>query len=190
MSSRNLFRIILKVLGLFLIKDLLFSLMQLITFLIEVFTASNSDGSGSLIGLLGTAAIVAVHLFLMWFLLFKNDVIIEKLQLDRGIDTQLWPAPGHDTGGVRFKPIILLALLLVSTYILVEEIPNLITLAYNRYQFRQFEETTRSIGTSLVLSVAKITVAALLIGNCNVITAFIESRIKKDEDAVPGHNDR
>jgi hypothetical protein len=190
MSSRNLFRIILKVMGLFLIEGLLMSFGQLVTFFGDVFTTRSDDHSSVFVGVLALTAILAAYLVLMWLLLFKNDVIIDKLQLDRGMDTQLWPARVHDTGEVRFKPIILLALLLISIYILVEEIPNSITLAYNRYQFRQFEEMSRNIGISLVLSVAKIAVAALLISNCNVITAFIESRIKKDEDVVAGNNER
>jgi hypothetical protein len=84
MTLRTLFKIILKILGIFFIKDFLSIIPQVIS---SFFYIINSDTVGEGIWILSS---VLLFLFLYgalsYYLIFKTDLIIDKLKLDKGFD--------------------------------------------------------------------------------------------------------
>jgi hypothetical protein len=176
MAIRNLFSILLKILGIFMLKDIITSLVQLVPFLLE----NNSYNALPMAG--GYLGMVLVYYFMFHFLVFKTDFIIDKLKLDKGITYQEFSF-FRDKGisELDFKPIIALAVMTTAIYLLATEIPVLCDLLFGLYRENQvYEGNPGTQGGFVVLSVAKIIVAYIMINACDTITDFIDKKRAKN----------
>ena len=82
MTPRSLFNIILKILGIFFIKDFLVALPQLLSTFSFIFIA---DSFGErIITFLSIILMIAIYGAIAYFLIFKTEILIDKLKLDRG----------------------------------------------------------------------------------------------------------
>ena len=81
MTPRSLFVIIVKILGFFMLKEVIFSSVNLINGILFVRASYGEYGRLSLV-----PAILSFVLYLSIFLLliFKSEVILDKLKLDAG----------------------------------------------------------------------------------------------------------
>jgi len=171
MTTRSLFNIILKILGIFFIKDILATIPQLLSITLYL---KEPDISGAVWTLITTALVLLVYGLVSYFLIFKSDLIIDKLKLDKGFDQETIPLNIHRS------TILSISIIVIGGLIVADEIPNLCRQLFAYFQEKRmtYGQTNPSISYS-VLAAAKIGIGLLLIGNQRQIVNFIENRRKK-----------
>jgi hypothetical protein len=171
MTTKSLFNIILKILGIFFIKDILAAVPQLLSVILYI---NNSNTVGEAIWtLVSTVLILLVYVFVSYQLIFRSDFIIEKLKLDKGFDQETIPLNIHRS------TILSISIIVIGGLIIAQEIPNLCRQLFDYFQEKRmtYGQTNPSISYS-VLAGAKIVVGLLLMGNQRQIVSLIEAKRK------------
>lgn len=172
MTTKSLFNIILKILGIFFIKDILAGVPQILSVILYM---TNSNAVGEAIWtLVSTVLILLVYIFVSYQLIFRTDYIIEKLKLDKGFDQETIPLNIHRS------TVLSISIIVIGGLIVAQEIPNLCRQLFDYFQEKRmtYGQTNPSISYS-VLAGAKILVGLLLIGNQKQIVSLIESQRKR-----------
>jgi hypothetical protein len=177
MSPRSLFKIILKVFGLFFIREIIISLSQFISSVILYMEA------GRISEMVFTLAINAIVIFFYGFivshLLFNTNNILDKFKLDQGFDEEDFSfedetKKGQFSIGISSTFVLIIALLVLAGVILVNEIPHLFRLLFiYMMKSKSYENTDTSF---LIISVVKILIALLLIGERKRIVELIQKK--------------
>ena len=173
MTPKSLFNIILKILGIFFIKDILVSISQIVS-AIPIFISSNSSSSDTLWMLLSAIITLIIYSFIAFLLIAKSELIINWLKLDKGFDQQSIPLNIHRS------TILSISLLVLGGVVLIEEIPKLCqqVIAYFQIKRSSLGMMEPSISYSVVAGV-KIMIALILIIYQRHFVNFIEVRRKK-----------
>jgi hypothetical protein len=171
MTPRSLFNVILKVFGLFFIKDFLALIPQLVASLL--FVTKPDAFSESILSLVITLLIVSIYVFVTYYLIFRTETIIDKLKLDKGFDQDTIPLNIHRS------TILSISIIIIGGYIVADEIPNLCRQLFAYYQEKRmtYRQTNPKLQYS-VLSAAKIMIGFLLIGEQRKIVNVIERKRK------------
>jgi hypothetical protein len=179
MTLRTLFNIILKILGIFFIKDFLSIIPQVIS---SFFYIINSDSVGEGIWILAS---VLLFLFLYgalsYYLIFKTDLIIDKLKLDKGFDSDTISLNIHRS------TILSVAIIVIGGLLFVDEFLNFCQELFSYFQARRmiFGLNKPSI-SHLVISGIKIMIAYFLMAEQRLIVNIIERRRKKPDNDLTG----
>ena len=172
MTPRSIFIIILKVLGIFLLKDIIETIPQLLS-AIPFFTSMENFSDVLLVFITASAAI-AVYILMMYYLIFRTNMIIDKLHLDRGFSQDSL------TFNVSTTTIFTIAIIITGAFILITEIPDFCKFAISYFQEKRI---THGLSTprisNTVYSAVKIVLGLLLIGERKRIVMFIEQSRKK-----------
>ena len=180
MATRNLFSIILKVIGIFMLKDIVLSGVQLVSLFL-----SWDEYGGNITIWAGTLLTLLAYYIMFHFLVFKTDFLIHKLKLDKVTDQHEFSFFKQGIlENIQFKPILTLAVLITSVYLFVTEIPNFFRLAFVAYQQTESyrENGNESTGSYIALSAVKIIIAYILLNACEPIVNFIDNKRSKAED--------
>jgi hypothetical protein len=172
MTPRNLFNIVLKILGVFFIKDFLALIPQLLSaFLYLTKPDAIMEGIWTLIT---TLLIIFIYGFVSYFLIFKSETIIDKLKLDKGFNQEIIHLNIHRS------TILSISIIVIGGYIVAEEIPNFCRQLFAYYQEKRmpYGQTNSKIQYS-VLSGAKIIIGLLLMAEQRRIVNLIERKRKK-----------
>jgi hypothetical protein len=172
MTPRSLFNIILKILGIFFIKDILATIPQLLSVILLL---SDSDTTGEAIWTFSlTTLLLLIYGFVSFFLIFKSELIIDKLKLDKGFDQEIFPINIHRSA------ILSISIIVIGGLIVVDQIPNLCRQLFLYFQEKRitFGQTSPDISYS-VLAASKVIIGLLLIWNQRKIVSFIEFKRKK-----------
>lgn len=172
MTPRTLFNIILKILGIFFIKELLAIIAQLIS----AFLYLTSSGTvPEAIWTFGTTLLIMlVYGLVSYFLIFKTDFVIDKLKLDKGFNQESIPLNIHRS------TILSISIIVIGGLLVVDEIPS-----FCRQLFLYFQEKRLTYGQTkpsiayTVMSGVKIIIGILLMTSQRKIVAFIERQRKK-----------
>lgn len=174
MTPRSLFNIIIKIFGLFFLKELIGALPQLLSSFLY-FDDSIMEMK-NVYAILIVIIVLVFYAFLIFILLFKTDYIIDKLQLDQGFD--------QDTFTFDFSnsKVLYIALIIIAGILLIQEIPYLLGQLITYFQLKEFPlDVGKPDITYMVISVVKIIIALLLIGERKRIIDFIENRQSKNQ---------
>lgn len=172
MTLRTLFNIILKIFAFLFIKDLIDVLLQLLS--VGLYLTKPETVTESIWTLLFTLFMLAVYVFISYILLFRTNVVIDKLKLDKGFDEETISVNIHRS------TILSIAIIVIGGYMVVDEIPNLCRRLFSYYQERRltYGQTNPSISTS-VLSGVKIIIGFLLMWEQRAIVNLIERQRKR-----------
>ena len=182
MTVRSLFSIIIKILGIFFIKDILLALPQLIGFV--SFTLSPSYEGGTF----GTIALfilsIGAYLMVAYYLLFKTDWIITKFQLDRGFEVDPIRLTMHRS------TILSICIIVIGSLMFINAVPSFIRHAiayYHEAKLTRMLEHSPGPDISYLISYGlQIIAGLLLLGNQREVVNFIERRrMKTYEDETP-----
>ena len=175
MTPRSLFNVILKVLGIFFIKDALIFLAQVFS---QIFYKSSNDIRAENINFVNLISVILVFVVcvgIIYLLIFKTGFIIDTLKLDQGFNQDLIPLNLHRS------LILSIAIIVIGGLILVDEIPNFINQLH--FYFEEKNITYGNVGSKVVaysiLSASKIFIAFLLIIYQKQIVNFIEFKRKR-----------
>ena len=173
MTVKTLFNIILKILGIFFLKDMIASVVQLCFFTFMMRKQYSTGGSpDSFKQFLLLFIIIAVYAFFAWLLIIKSNWLIGVLRIEKGFDQDVIPLSIHRS------TILSIAIIVIGGYMVAEEIPNLCRQLVVYYREKQaYSISTVSVSYS-VLSGIKIVIGLLLMGLQRPIVNLIALKAK------------
>ncbi len=180
MTPRSLFNIILKIFGLFFLKEIVFVIPQLISSFSYLaksdLTGSAQFSSDGIFIVILTLVSIVLYFFIIYQLLFKSNVIIDKLKLDQGFNQEEF------SFNISTSMVLTIALVVIGGVVLTNEIPNL---SKNIFSYFQEKSLTRGMTkpnfTYIITSTVKIIVGLLLIGERKRIVEFVDKRQTKEQ---------
>ena len=122
--------------------------------------------------LLASLLVLSIYGLIPYLLLFKSNLVINKLKLDEGFDQPTIPLTIHRSA------ILSIAIIIIGGLLVADEVPTFCRLMLTYSQERRDGQVNPHI-SYVVLSVAKIVIGILLIGNQNYLVNYIEFRRKK-----------
>jgi hypothetical protein len=176
MTPRSLFKIILKIFGLFFFREIIITVPQFISSIVLHFTNSGTVVEG-VFRFAIQAIIILFYGFIIAQLLFNTTSILDKFKLDQGFDEEEFSFENESKKGKFFigisaSMVLTIALLVTAGVILVNEIPHLC-----KELFLYLAES-RSLGNHdvsyIIIAIVKILIALLLIGERKRIVQFVE----------------
>ncbi|MBC8082157.1 MAG: hypothetical protein H7Z21_03020 [Hymenobacter sp.] len=170
MTSRSLFTIILKVLGLLFLKEALVALPTVFQFLIYT---TQAEGAGENV-LLIVSTILGIMLYglIPYSFIFKSRWLIDKLKLDQGFDQEIIPLAAHRS------TILSIAIIVIGGMLVATELPNLIRFLFNYSQERRDGQMNPDT-SYLLLTAARIVIGMLLISKQRQLVSLIEYQQKR-----------
>jgi hypothetical protein len=172
MTPRNLFNIILKILGVFFIKDILVSIPQIF---VVISLIGKPDAMPEIVWtLVASIAVLLVEAFFCYILVFKTEWVIKVLKLERGFDQETIPINMHRS------TILSISIIVIGGYLVANEIPNFCRQLYSYLQEKRmtYGQTNPKIEYTIVAGF-KILVGGLLIAEQRRLVNLIERQRKK-----------
>jgi hypothetical protein len=172
MTPRSLFNIILKIIGIFLIKDILYPISQI--FIVISNIASSESRLLAIWTLVTILIILIVQITFCYWLVFKTDRIIDILKLDKGFDQETIPLNIHRS------TILSISIIVIGGLLIADELPD-----FFRQVLIYFLQKHESLGRFnpniqyMVLAVFKVLVGVLLIAKQRQLVNLIERQRKK-----------
>ena len=175
MTIRTLFTVILKVLGIFFIKNFLETIPQLLSLL--NFLNDFGGQQKLLIGLSEISLMLLILGLVSYCLIFKTELIIDTLQLDKGFGEEVIPLNIHRT------TILSIAIIIMGGLLIINELGNFCRQLFLYYQEvklvkQNYLSKNPNISYSII-SFIKIILGLLLMIYQKQIVYFIEWRRKK-----------
>lgn len=172
MTPKSLFNIVLKILGIFILKDFLDLIPQIAT--LPLYFTKSGDPAIGIWTVVSTGLTLVALGITAWFLIFKSELLIKILRLEKGFDQETISVNIHRSTIFRISIIIL------GGIILANEIPNFCRQLFAYYQEKRmtYGQTNPKISYS-VMSGIKILIGLLLLLNQRRIVNFIEWQSKK-----------
>ena len=130
--------------------------------------------SGDIWTIVSTLLILLVYGLVSYYLVFKTEIIINKLKLDKGFDQETIPLNIHRS------TVLSISIIVIGGLIVADEIPNLCRQLFSYFQERRmnYSHTNMTLSYS-VLASAKIIIGILLMTRQRQIVNFIERQRKK-----------
>jgi len=172
MRIRTLFNIILKILGIFFLKDILAMIVQTATMLLY-FAQSETIDEG-VAGFISNSAILLFYLVVSYYLIFKTELILDRLKLTSGIEDETIDFTIHRS------TILSISIIIIGGLIVTDEIPNFCRQLFDYFQEKRmtYGQTHPKISHS-ILAMSKIIIGLLLMSNQRQIVNFIEHQRKR-----------
>jgi hypothetical protein len=160
MTPKTLFSIILKVFGLFFLKDIFGIVTQLLPTVI--YLAKPEMASGAIVTIVIYLLYILVYLLIAYYLIARSDTIIEKLKLDKDFDQEPFQFNMHRSA------LLSICLVVIGGLLITEGIPTFLGQLYSYF---------KSSGDRY--SQSDPTVSYLLITGSRILTGFLVIAEKK-----------
>jgi len=163
MTPRSLFNIILKILGVFFIKDFLAVIPQLLTAILYL---TRPDSWPEAIWVVVTTFLMLlVYGVVSYYLIFRTELIINKLRLEKGFDQETIPLNIHRS------TILSISIIVIGGFLVVDEIPNFCQLLFSYFQEKRMTHglTSPTISYSIVSGVKIIIGLSLMSGQSQIV---------------------
>jgi hypothetical protein len=179
MTPRSLFNIILKVFGLFFVKEIIISFPQVAS-LFLLFSSQSTVAEG-FIAIFFSGLVLLFFGLIAYQLLAKTNKWIDKFELDKGFDQTDFSL------NFSTSSVLTIALFTTSGIILIDQIPQLCKLLYMFFEKKETGYFQSGYNTPdywpILYTIIKIIIALLLIGERKRIVALIESKQKPKTEA-------
>ena len=171
MTPRTLFNIILKVLGIFFIRDFLAMVPELLSF-IDLF--KSPEAPDVLWTFVSAVFTFSVYWIVSYYLIFRSELIIDKFKLDKGFNQTTIPVNTHQS------TILSISIMVIGGVMVINGIPDLCRQFYLYLLDKKvnYSQTNRDI-SFFALSASKIIIGLLLINYQKKIVNYLESRKKR-----------
>jgi hypothetical protein len=174
MTPRSLFNIILKVIGIFFIKNLLIELANILPALVQFTSTENDYGGFNLMTLVIVLLECIVYLLITYLILFKTNWIITKLKLDRGFNQQEFNLNFHRSIVLR------IAIIVLGSLIIVDALPLLVQQLI--YYIRMKKENVPNTNIDyFILHSAKLLIGIFLIAYQRTLVNLIEYKQRRNK---------
>jgi len=177
MKARDLFTVILKIFGIYLIKDILIAIPPVLKSFHEFLKV---DPNVALFSLIYSFVVLALHFTIVYFLLFKTSFLISKLNLTAGLSELSLNINLHRS------QIYTIAIIITGLLILVFSIPTLIRHLYWWYEYITSRDTmfgTQSYDYGgLLITITEVITGLLFLGNQRSLVNYIEYKKRKAKE--------
>lgn len=174
MKPGELFTIILKVIGIFLIKDVLISIPPV---LYNVLSFVNNDREMVVFSLITSILTFGIYLGIVYLLLFQTRYLIRKLNLAGHLKDEPFMFNLHRSA------VLTIAIIVSGIVILAFALPNLVQEIYSWTVFLDLKKEAYGEMefnySRMIISAAEIFIGLLFLGNQKLIVNFIESNRRK-----------
>lgn len=173
MTFRALFTILLKIIGIFFIRDILATIPSVFSVLMY-FSEQQTFIEGVYI-LFINLLILSIYILLFYYCVFKTDILIDKLKLDEGTHLETIPFNIHRS------TILSISIIVIGGLFLAEEIPNLCQELFTYYK-NSHENRNDKIAEDVsyvILEIAKVTIGFILVKNHRQLVNYIEKARKE-----------
>ena len=168
MTPKTLFNILLKIMGIFFIKDILISISQLLSFIPSM---TSSDSKWMFVSVVTSLIFYGLISF---FFIAKSELLITWLRLDKGFDQE------SISLNIHRSTILSISIIVLGGIILVEEIPKLCQQAITYLQIKRTSHGTIDPSISYtVIAGLKVIFGIILIVYQRYFVNIIELRRKK-----------
>lgn len=168
MTPRSLFMIVLKCLGVFFIKEFLLLIPQLLSVFLY-FTADDMMIRGIWL-FLTTIVQLAIYSLVFYYLIFKTDVVIQKLQLEKGFSEEKFSFNIHRSS------VLSMIIIITGIIVIVDVIPTFCKLLFRYIQALQMPAHSYADITTLLGPTAQLIIGLILIGSHKQLVNFIERK--------------
>lgn len=177
MKARDLFTIILKIFGIYLIKDILTAIPPVFK---NFYQFLEIDPDVALFSLIFSFVALGLHFTIVYLLLFKTSFLISKLNLTAGLSEQPLIINLHRS------QIYTIAIIIIGLLILVFSVPVLVKHFYWWYEYISSRDTmfgTQSYDYSgLLVSITEVIIGLLFLGNQRSLINYIEYKKRKAKE--------
>ena len=175
MTLRQLFSIIIKIFGLFLIRDIFFSVTFLVKPIIEMFLTEYHEAAVPAFVI--SCLIIIFYISIAYMLLFKTESCVDFLKLEPELEND------RLTFSVSSFNVMNIAIIIIAGYILIDEIPNFCEYLFKYYESSQYSvlgQPKPSI-SNLLVSGVKIFLGFLIIGERKQIISYATKDISDNK---------
>ncbi len=171
MKAKDLFTIILKVFGIYLIKEVLLSIPPILSNLHQMLDIS---ADFALFSLFVSLLVFGLYFGIVCLLLFKTAWLVSKLQLTSNLSEEPLVVNLHRSS------VYTIAIIISGILILTFAIPQFVRHFYAWYQFVDSRKSMFGAEhfdySRLFTSLSEVLIGLLFLGNQRTIVNFIESR--------------
>lgn len=172
MSPRSLFNIILKVIGIFFVKDVIVLLPQFFSGFLYLNQSNNS--TEALWIFLNTILMLALYFLIIAFLVLKTDWVIDKFELEKGINED------NLSLNVHRSTVLDITFFLIGIIVLITAVPHFCTNVFSYFQEKRLTYgMTRPSPTNIILYGIEILLSLILITYRRTLVNFIELKRRK-----------
>jgi hypothetical protein len=182
MLVQSLFNIVLKVLGIYFVKDIILTVPSLLS---VFYSFGDGDTSGAIATFLISLLTLFIYCIVTYLLIFRSEWIIEKLRLCENMPEDPIPLNIHRS------TIVSIAILAAALYLITQAIPLLIRGLTKWYQYAQvakgFFNGMEPFDYSIILVyAAEIVIGLLMIGYQPQLVSYIELQRRKGSNQSIG----
>ena len=175
MTAKSLFNIILKVLGIYFIKDIIIALPTLFGVFYEL---ANTGVSEAYTTFLISAGTLFIYGMVVYYLVFKTDWVMDRLKLMDKLPEDPIPLNIHRS------TVISIVVLVVGLFLITQGIPYLVRGLAKWYQYnkmsRGLSDAIDSFDYSIIwVYAAEILIGLLFIGHQREIVNYIELKQRR-----------
>lgn len=174
MKAKDLFLIILKVFGIYLIKDVLISIPPVLYSILRMSEFSLDMG---IVNLVLSILTLGIYTGICYLLLFQTGWLISKLQLTSGLSDEPLAMNPHRSS------VYTIAIIISGIVILVFSVPQLVRGIYQWSQYMDLRRATLSNDDfnyeGMIISFCELVIGLLFLGNQRLLVNFIESGRRK-----------
>lgn len=184
MTPKNFFRIVLKIFSLFFIFSFVALIPQIFSAFGFIFQSGFND-VGTIVEItLWIIIIIAFYGYAIYLLLFRTDKIVNLLKLDQGFDQETFSFE------ISKRSILTIGVIIVGGVILVGEIPNLCSLLYKYFQYKNLVGTgyLAQDWPPVISSGVKIIIGLLLLGERKRIVDLMVGKQSSEQTEGEGEN--
>lgn len=171
MKASDLFLIILKVFGIYLIKDVLISIPPVLYSMLQM---SDLSMGMAITNLILSIFVLGIYTGICYLLLFQGKWIISKLQLTSGLTDEPLAMNPHRSA------VLTIAIIISGIVILVFSVPQLVRSIYDWAVYMDLRKAMLDSGDynyeKMIVSFCEVALGLLFLGNQRLIVNFIESR--------------
>lgn len=165
MSPRSLFNIILKVIGIYFVKEVLLLLPQVLTGFQFLSQGWRTEAWFMLFSIIITLAIYSLVIF---YFVLDTDAVIDKLELTKGIEEE------NLSISVHRSTVLNIVILLIGVVTIVTVLPYFLQSLSTYFAEKKFSYGNTSNPTRFILYASELVLAILMIVYKKVIVNFIE----------------
>lgn len=171
MYIKDLLNLVLKVIGIFFIKELITVLTQFFSAI--YYLANENTFREGILNLVMIAVVFSVYAFFAYLFISKTDAIIKELNLTNGFSAEKLSLNIHRS------TVLSISVIIVGGLLLVNEVPNFCRTALTYFQEKRLAYGPDDPSLSyLVLSGVKIVIALFLLARQRQVVSLIERRSK------------
>jgi hypothetical protein len=173
MKAKDLFTIILKVFGIYIIKDVLLSIPPILSNFYQLIEFS-ADMDIAVFSLAVSLLVFGLYFGIVYLLLFKTEWLISKLHLTADLSEEPLVVNLHRSS------VYTIAIIVTGLLILVFAIPQLVRYFYTWYEYMGSRDSMLGISkynySPFLTALSEMIIGLLFLGNQRTLANFIESR--------------